>query len=70
MKRTCKRCWAHKFDPSATWTPPFYFWCDLDYKQANGKPQEECPKPLTLAQLENEYRKKRGLPIDKRGEIE
>ena len=57
MKRTCKECRAREFNFWFTRTPPFESSCNLGYKQENGKPQEECPKPLTWAQLKAEEKK-------------
>lgn len=44
MKRTCCGCRALNMGQNL-------IKCTLDYDQRDGKPLEECPKPLTYRQL-------------------
>jgi len=45
MKYTCKRCRAYDIHNSCSSA------CTLGYDQINGIPQQPCPKPLTIEQL-------------------
>lgn len=57
MKQTCNGCRAYEYVTGGGMFSGIRLECSLGYDQADGKPNEDCPKPRTIAALVKAKRK-------------